>query len=125
MTSSGSSQLPRPVPTSRSSSFHPDLSSLAGSGSHAKRKHLSLKTDSDAQGKYVAGLREVRCRSRDEAEAVIAAGQINRQVFGTMANSVSSRSHGVFTIKVVRIHDGAPNVRAPSSVFAAHDAADD
>jgi kinesin family protein 20 len=35
-------------------------------------------------------------------------GQINRQVFGTLANSVSSRSHGVFTIKIVRVHNGAP-----------------
>lgn len=29
-------------------------------------------------------------------------------MFGTLANRESSRSHGIFTIKVVRIHNGAP-----------------
>ena len=37
------------------------------------------------------------------------AGQRARQVFGTLANRESSRSHGIFTIKIVRIHNGAPN----------------
>ena len=36
------------------------------------------------------------------------AGQRARQVFGTLANRESSRSHGIFTIKVIRIHNGAP-----------------
>ena len=35
-------------------------------------------------------------------------GQRARQVFGTLANRESSRSHGIFTLKVVRIHNGAP-----------------
>lgn len=30
-------------------------------------------------------------------------GQINRRVFGTLLNRVSSRSHGIFTIKIVRV----------------------
>lgn len=29
-------------------------------------------------------------------------------MFGTLANRESSRSHGIFTLKVVRIHNGAP-----------------
>lgn len=37
------------------------------------------------------------------------AGQGARQVFGTLANRESSRSHGVFTIKVVKVNNGAPN----------------
>lgn len=70
---------------------------------------MTLKNDVDASGKYVAGLKEIRVWSREEAQAVVAMGQINRQVFGTLANSVSSRSHGVFTIKIVRVHNGAPD----------------
>ncbi len=35
-------------------------------------------------------------------------GQRARQVFGTIANRESSRSHSIFTIKLVRIHNGAP-----------------
>jgi kinesin family protein 20 len=68
-----------------------------------------LKNDGEGGGKYVAGLREVRCRSREEAHSLIRQGLANRQVFGTLANSTSSRSHGVFTIRIVRIHDGAPS----------------
>lgn len=44
-----------------------------------------------------------------EALAVFRAGQRARQVFGTLANRESSRSHGIFTIKVVKVHNGAPN----------------
>ncbi|CED85613.1 kinesin-domain-containing protein [Phaffia rhodozyma] len=73
-----------------------------------KRKALGLKSDSEGGGKYVSGMREIRVRSREEAQEIITQGQINRQVFGTLANSVSSRSHGVFTIKLIRIHNGAP-----------------
>ncbi len=35
--------------------------------------------------------------------------QSARQVFSTLSNRESSRSHGVFNVKVVRIHNGAPN----------------
>jgi kinesin family protein 20 len=34
-------------------------------------------------------------------------GQTNRRVFSTLANRVSSRSHSVFTIKVIKIRKGA------------------
>lgn len=84
------------------------------SGDHSnplliKRKALALKSDVD--GKYIAGLREVRVRSTEEAKAVLKMGQINRRVFGTLANSASSRSHGIFTLKLMRVHKGSPNVR--------------
>ena len=116
---SSSSNIPRAISQLPRSSLHPDHSSSGFGSSHTlsglgqggvKRKALTLKNDSDASGKYVAGLKEIRVWSREEAQAVVAMGQINRQVFGTLANSVSSRSHGVFTIKIVRVHNGAPDV---------------
>lgn len=33
---------------------------------------------------------------------------MNRRVYGTLANRASSRSHSIFTIKVVKIRKGAP-----------------
>jgi kinesin family protein 20 len=51
----------------------------------------------------------VRVRTREEALGVFRSGQRARQVFGTMANRESSRSHGIFTLKIVRIHNGAPH----------------
>ncbi|WVQ72954.1 hypothetical protein IAR50_002516 [Cryptococcus sp. DSM 104548] len=89
------------------SSFH--MAAMAnGGGGVLKRQALGLKNDPEGSGKYIAGLKDVRVRTREEALAVFRSGQNARQVFGTLANRESSRSHGIFTIKVVRIHNGAP-----------------
>lgn len=73
-----------------------------------KRRALVLKNDPEGNGKFIAGAHDIRVRNREEALAVFRCGQRARQVFGTMANRESSRSHGIFTIKVVRVHNGAP-----------------
>ncbi|CDW97804.1 hypothetical protein [Sporisorium scitamineum] len=74
------------------------------------RKPLSLKHDHEKNAKYVAGLREVKVTSAQEARDFLHRGQENRAVFGTMANRASSRSHGIFTIKVIRHHGGLTNL---------------
>jgi kinesin family protein 20 len=56
-------------------------------------------------------MREVRVRNEQEALKVVEKGMEARQVWGTRMNEKSSRSHAVFTVKVVRIHGGAPDVR--------------
>ncbi|WVN85666.1 uncharacterized protein L203_100815 [Cryptococcus depauperatus CBS 7841] len=87
-----------------------NLAAMAnGGGGVLRRQALSLKNNPEGSGKYVAGLRDVRVRTREEALAVFRSGQSARQVFGTLANRESSRSHGIFTIKLVRIHNGAPS----------------
>ncbi|TFK41288.1 P-loop containing nucleoside triphosphate hydrolase protein [Crucibulum laeve] len=62
--------------------------------------------DSDANGKYIAGLRQFRVHSTSQAKALVKLGQLHRRVFGTLANRESSRSHGMVIIKVVRGHRG-------------------
>ncbi|KAG8706562.1 hypothetical protein FRC09_002349 [Ceratobasidium sp. 395] len=71
------------------------------------RKALALKSDQMTGGKYVSGLREIRVRTAEEGKAILKLGQINRTVFGTVANERSSRSHAVFTIKVLKVHRAA------------------
>ncbi len=92
----------------RSTSTWRNLASLASSSSTdillVKRKALSLKNDPDTGGKYVSGLKIVRVRTTEDAKRVFRTGNINRRVFGTLANAASSRSHGIFTINVVRVH---------------------
>ncbi|PWN37267.1 kinesin-domain-containing protein [Meira miltonrushii] len=73
---------------------------------YLQRKPLSLKNDIEAGGKFVSGLQEIRIHSPAEARELMRRGQENRRVFATMANRASSRSHGVFTIKVIREHAG-------------------
>ncbi|KAH9968742.1 P-loop containing nucleoside triphosphate hydrolase protein [Russula dissimulans] len=78
------------------------------------RKALSMKpsppTDNpDADGpvgKYISGLTHVRVDSAKEAKKLIKLGQLHRRVFGTLANSQSSRSHGIVTIKLLKKHRG-------------------
>ncbi|KAH9065928.1 kinesin-domain-containing protein [Lactarius vividus] len=78
------------------------------------RKALSMKPappsdslDADGPaGKYISGLAHVRVDNAKEAKRLIKLGQLHRRVFGTLANSQSSRSHGIVTIKLLRKHRG-------------------
>ncbi|CAO1636400.1 unnamed protein product [Parajaminaea phylloscopi] len=83
-----------------------NLADLANGPITLARKPLSLKTDPEGGGKYVSGLREIRVSSIEEARELVQRGQENRVVFATMANRASSRSHGVFTIKLLKEHAG-------------------
>jgi len=82
------------------------------------RKALSLKPtppsdnlDTDGpMGKYISGLTHVHVDSAKEAKRLVKLGQLHRQVFGTLANSQSSRSHGIVTIKLLRKHRGEKDV---------------
>ncbi|THH12142.1 hypothetical protein EW145_g161 [Phellinidium pouzarii] len=98
-------KLPRATSTTWS-----NVASLATSSSAdvllVKRKALALKSDTESGGKYVSGLKCVRVSSTEEAKRVFRTGNINRRVFGTLANAVSSRSHGIFTLRAVRVHRG-------------------
>ncbi|TIC01948.1 kinesin-domain-containing protein [Wallemia mellicola] len=79
-----------------------------------KRKALGLRSDRDADAKYIEGLREVRCDSPEQARALLELGTHNRQVFSTLANRASSRSHSIFNIRVMRVHGAAQ--RDPNAV---------
>ncbi|PSR80701.1 hypothetical protein PHLCEN_2v6617 [Hermanssonia centrifuga] len=111
------SGIPRPRPTST-------FLNLPVPSSQSKpllltRKALSVKpcppSDSDSSGdpgsagKYVAGLRQLRVTTATQAKALLKLGQMHRRVFGTLANSQSSRSHALVTIKVLRVHRGERN----------------
>lgn len=50
-----------------------------------------------------------------EARAVLDKGQSHRRVFSTLANRASSRSHSIFTIKIIRIRKGADPEDAASA----------
>ena len=82
------------------------------------RKALSMKPtppsenlDADGPiGKYISGLTHVRVDGAKEAKRLVKLGQLHRRVFGTLANSQSSRSHGIVTIKLLRKHRGEKDV---------------
>jgi len=77
------------------------------------RKALAVKPSppsdwegSQNTGKYVAGLRQIRVHSAAQAKELLKLGQLHRKVFGTLANSQSSRSHALVTVKLLRCHRG-------------------
>lgn len=122
--------LPTPSLSTSSTTGHTMLGLFSAGGAKAKamfkgvstvkRNALSLKQDKTVAGggtgtKYVAGMKEVRVHSAEEARAILDRGQQNRRVFSTLANRVSSRSHSVFTIKVIRVLKGADDMAATST----------
>lgn len=123
--SANAAQAPSKVPRPISSFLNMPLpSSNKAPPLLLTRKALTVKpcpvTDTDedgaSAGKYIAGLRQVRVESAAEAKELLRVGQLHRRVFGTLANSQSSRSHAIVTIKVLRVHRGERNVR-PVLVF--------
>lgn len=70
-------------------------SSTASSGSLKVRQHPTL-------GIYVEGLKEVPVASCDQLLALMSAGNAQRRTSKTAMNDTSSRSHAVFSIKVIQ-----------------------
>ncbi|GAN11423.1 kinesin-domain-containing protein [Mucor ambiguus] len=68
-----------------------------------KRKALSLKYEYSSGHKYIAGLKEVKVKSIQEAYEILFEGQRNRAEYSTITNHTSSRSHSIFTIRIVRV----------------------
>ncbi|KAK9695036.1 hypothetical protein K7432_013170 [Basidiobolus ranarum] len=73
----------------------------------SKRKFLTLKKDRKTGYKYIPGLRELKVNSVEDGYQILNQGQNNRTVFSTLLNAVSSRSHSIFTIKLIRIPKNA------------------
>ncbi|KAF9113714.1 hypothetical protein BGX27_000928 [Mortierella sp. AM989] len=67
-----------------------------------KRPTLDLRTDASTKQKYIHGLKEIRVRTLEDALLVVQAGFRQRQVFETLLNKTSSRSHCIFTIKILK-----------------------
>jgi len=109
------SQPPSGIPRPTSSFLHLPAQSSQSNPVLVTRKALPVKPcpalDGDATtgGKYIAGLRQLRVHSASQAKSLLHLGQLHRRVFGTLANSQSSRSHALVTIKVLRVHRGERN----------------
>ncbi|CAO3697211.1 unnamed protein product [Rhizopus stolonifer] len=68
-----------------------------------RRQPLALKYEYSSGHKYISGLKEVRVNSIEEACTIMLEGQRNRAEYSTITNHTSSRSHSIFTIRIVRV----------------------
>ncbi|KAF8927669.1 hypothetical protein BGZ47_001995 [Haplosporangium gracile] len=67
-----------------------------------KRPQLFLTTDNATHQKYIQDLREVNVRTLEEALMVLRAGYRQRQLYATLNNKPSPRSHCIVTVKVLK-----------------------
>ncbi|XP_029031952.2 kinesin-like protein KIF20B [Osmia bicornis bicornis] len=76
-----------------------------------QKKRTALKLATDSQGRaFIKGLKTVCVNSGSEAYQVLMAGQYNLKVAATALNARSSRSHCIFTIKLLKYYiENDPN----------------
>ncbi|XP_049597849.1 kinesin-like protein KIF20A isoform X1 [Syngnathus scovelli] len=81
---------------------------LDGSPSLQPRKRITLRLSDDKHGNpYVKGLTWVQVRSAEEAWKILRTGQRNQSFASTHLNQNSSRSHCIFSIRVLHIRPDA------------------
>ncbi|XP_076760736.1 uncharacterized protein LOC143429158 [Xylocopa sonorina] len=76
-----------------------------------QKKRTALKLATDSQGRaFIKGLKTICVNSGSEAYQVLMAGQYNLKVAATALNARSSRSHCIFTIKLLKYYvENNPN----------------
>ncbi|XP_028324681.1 kinesin-like protein KIF20B [Gouania willdenowi] len=82
-------------------------------------RRTGLRLSQDIKGNaYVKDLRWVQVNSAQEAYVVMKLGKKNQSFSSTRLNQLSSRSHSIFSIRILRIEDvaGTPRVHAVSEL---------
>ncbi|XP_061595670.1 kinesin-like protein KIF20A isoform X2 [Cololabis saira] len=81
---------------------------LDASPSHQLKKRVTLRLSDDRQGNpYVKDLTWIQVRSAEEAWRILRAGHRNQSFASTHLNQNSSRSHSIFSIRVLHVHPEA------------------
>ncbi|XP_053366473.1 kinesin-like protein KIF20B [Clarias gariepinus] len=76
------------------------------SGTGTRRANLRLCQDTKGNS-FIKDLRWVQVNSPDEAFKVMKLGKKNQSISSTKLNQLSSRSHSIFTVRILRIEDVA------------------
>ncbi|XP_032397384.1 kinesin-like protein KIF20B isoform X2 [Etheostoma spectabile] len=81
-------------------------------------RRAALRLSQDVKGNaFVKDLRWVQVNSAEEAYKVMKLGKKNQSFSSTRLNQLSSRSHSVFSIRILRIEDiGTPRVHSVSEL---------
>ncbi|TNN03421.1 hypothetical protein fugu_000450 [Takifugu bimaculatus] len=92
-----------------------DLLEQVPSGHH---KRTVLRLSQDVKGNsFIKDLRWVQVNSSEEAYRVMKIGKKNQSFSATRLNQLSSRSHSIFSIRIIRVEDiGVPRVLSISEL---------
>ncbi|XP_047677386.1 kinesin-like protein KIF20B isoform X2 [Tachysurus fulvidraco] len=74
------------------------------SGAGGRRANLRLCQDTKGNS-FIKDLRWVQVNSSDEAFKVMKLGKKNQSISSTKLNQLSSRSHSIFTVRILRLED--------------------
>ncbi|CCW62219.1 unnamed protein product [Phytomonas sp. EM1] len=85
-----------------SSNLNVWLGTLASTASTASTKSPLVLREDSKEGVYVAGLTKVKVHEEEELLACISTAFTNRKTASTLINSLSSRSHCIFTLTLQR-----------------------
>lgn len=86
---------------------------LDASPSLQPRKRVTLRLGDDKQGNpYVKDLVWIQVRSADEAWRILKAGRRNQSFASTHLNMNSSRSHSIFSIRVLHVNPEADSAKS-------------
>ncbi|XP_047673502.1 kinesin-like protein KIF20A isoform X2 [Tachysurus fulvidraco] len=98
--------------------YNENLHDLLDFASNTLRRRSVLRLSQDVKGNtFVKDLTWVQVNSADEAYKVLKIGRKNQSFSSTKLNSVSSRSHSIFSIRILRIEDiGVPRVQTISEL---------
>ncbi|XP_041803723.1 kinesin-like protein KIF20B [Chelmon rostratus] len=82
------------------------------------KERTALRLSQDVKGNaFVKDLRWVQVNSAEEAYMVMKLGKKNQSFSSTRLNQLSSRSHSIFSIRILRIEDvGSPRVHTVSEL---------
>ncbi|XP_076834624.1 kinesin-like protein KIF20B isoform X2 [Brachyhypopomus gauderio] len=85
-------------------------------GNAARRTNLRLCQDSKGNS-FIKDLRWVQVHGADEAFKVMKLGKKNQSISSTKLNQLSSRSHSIFSVRILRIEDmDTPRVQSVSEL---------
>ncbi|XP_058263209.1 kinesin-like protein KIF20A isoform X1 [Hemibagrus wyckioides] len=98
--------------------YNENLHDLLEFGSNTSHRRSVLRLCQDVKGNtFVKDLTWIQVNSADEAYRVLKIGRKNQSFSSTKLNSVSSRSHSIFSIRILRIEDiGVPRVQTISEL---------
>ncbi|XP_015594412.1 kinesin-like protein KIF20A isoform X1 [Cephus cinctus] len=85
----------------------------------SQKRRIPLKLATDNHGRaFIKGLKTISVNSGSEAYQILMAGQHNLKVATTALNSRSSRSHCIFTIKLLKYHAENASEKVELSTFS-------
>ncbi|KAG7231833.1 hypothetical protein INR49_010279 [Caranx melampygus] len=98
--------------------YNENIHDLLESTQSAAPRRTVLRLSQDVKGNaFVKDLRWVQVTSAEEAYMVMKLGKKNQSFSSTRLNQLSSRSHSIFSIRILRIEDvGTPRVHTVSEL---------